>query len=123
MSPEPQPVSIGRVVIYRSRTGRYDVPAIVTATEATLDPDGVASGGVPALSSPDHVHLTVLTPGMPGRRASADDFEVPPDLPISENVAGCYQEWDVPLASPAPGPYADDALPAPPGTWRWPDRV
>lgn len=112
-------VTIGRVVIYRSRTGDYDVPAIVTATTRTLNPAGVESGGVPALTDHDYVHLTVLTPGLPGQREEAENLAVSKaeseGAPRSENVAGTYQEWDVPKASTASSPE--------PGSWRWPNRV
>lgn len=118
----PHP-SLGRIVIFRSRTGNYDVPAIVTATEESLAPAGVSawlkdrSKGVPPLSGSHHVHLTVFTPGIPGQRASAEDFVVAPAAGmIGENASGCYQEWDVPEHDPlesAPGA----------GTWRWPERV
>lgn len=111
--------TLGRVVIYRSRTGNYDVPAIVTGTEDTLAEAGVRAykesegqAGVPPLTSPTHVHLTVLTPGLPGLRAGADDFKVESEFPRSENVAGTYQEWDIPH---------DPVGSA--GTWRWPERV
>lgn len=107
-------ITIGRVVIYRSRTGDYDVPAIVSATTDTLNPKGVELGHVPALSTPNHVHLTVLTPGKPGKRRDADDFLVESPHGRGENVAGTYQEWDI-------GPAEGDE-PAP-GTWRWPERV
>lgn len=101
--------TIGRIVIYRSRTGEYDVPAIVTATTETLNRKGVETGHVPDLSSPDHVHLTVLTPGLPGLRGCAGDVRVTSEHPISENVAGTYQEWDI-----------EFDLEGGPGTWRWP---
>lgn len=103
--------TLGRIVIYRSRTGAYDVPAIVNCTPESIYPPGVEGGFVPALTGEDHVHLTVLTPGKPGMRASADDFLAKPPGAISENVAGCYQEWDIPH-DPAGAP----------GTWRWPAR-
>lgn len=116
--------SIGRIVIYRSRTGGYDVPAIVTATTATLNRTGVEAGYVPDLTSPDHVHLTVLTPGIPGlgnvheepqflTQTSARAGGEP--VPIQKNAGGTYQEWDIPMDAPEgvnPGPAA--------GTWRWP---
>ncbi len=104
--------TIGRIVIYRSRTGNYDIPAIVTCTTATAYQPGIDAGYLPALSSDEHVHLTVFTPGKPGKRRTADDFKVMPELPVSENVAGCYQEWNI--------PRDDDGGP---GTWRWPTRV
>jgi hypothetical protein len=34
------PTQIGRTVLYRSRTGDYTVPAVVTATKDTLNPMG-----------------------------------------------------------------------------------
>lgn len=117
---EPIP-TIGRIVIFRSRTGNYSVPAIITCTIITLAPKGVevyeASGGeqgVPPLSGAAHVHLHVLTPGIPGQRADAQDFVVE-GVRRSENVGGAYQEWDVPR-DPREGEQA-------PGTWRWPERV
>jgi hypothetical protein len=115
MSGGPTP-TIGRVVVYRSRTGSYSVPAIVTATVDTLNPAGVAAGHVPPLEDQWHVHLTVLTPGKPGMRGGAGDFQVESEHPRSENVAGCYQEWDIPFDS------SDDSEQAP-GTWRWPQRA
>lgn len=137
-----QTPSIGRIVIFRSRTGAYDCPAIITATEDTLNPAGVAAyeasvaaraehlasypskddvlpplRGVPPLTGPDHVHLTVFTPGIPGQRGDADDFLTQPSTGIiGENVAGCYQEYDV-----VPDRVRDASVPA--GTWRWPTRV
>ena len=113
--------TIGRIVVYRSRTGDYDCPAIVTATTATLNSKGVELGHIPALSSGEHVHLTVLTAGKPGLRAGAEDFKVESGHPRSENVAGCYQEWDIPQDDlEADSPH--ESVPSP-GTWRWPERV
>lgn len=80
--------TIGRIVLYRSRTGDYDCPAIVTATEETLNPKGVELGHVPALRGEYTVHLTVFTPGKPGMRRGAEDFLAESEHPISENVAG-----------------------------------
>ncbi len=119
--------TIGRMVIYRSRTGAYSCPATITATVDTLNAAGVEAGYVPALTDEDHVHLTVFTPGTPGKRGSAKDFVGRPDAPISENVAGCYQEWDVPFfdlepvgTGPVPldGEYEQLA-----GSWAWPPRA
>lgn len=92
-APKPQ---IGRIVLYRSRTGAYTVPAMITATVDTLNPKGVEAGHIPALSSPWHVHLTVFSPGFPQMRGDADDFQVRSEHPVSENVSGCYQEWNIP---------------------------
>lgn len=111
MNPNPTP-TVGRIVLYRSRTGNYTVPAIITATESTLYRPGVEAGFVPDLSSLGHVHLTVFTPGKPGKRGSAADFVARANDPISENVSGCYQEWNV--------PFDPDALAA--GAWSWPVR-
>lgn len=109
---------IGRIVIYRSRTGDYDIPAIVTATTKTLNAKGVELGHVPALSSAEHVHLTCFTPGKPGTNRGAQDFLVESKEPRSENVAGCYQEWDIP-----PDPWKGIARTPDPGTWRWAERI
>jgi hypothetical protein len=108
--------TIGRIVIYKSRTGKYVVPAIITATKETLNPEGVAGGFIEDLTDGDHVHLTVFTPGKPGKRANADDFVgARKDAPISENLGGgTYQEWDVPIVA---GPRE-----AKPGECYWPER-
>lgn len=109
--------TIGRIVIFRSRTGDYDVPAIVTATVDTLNRKGVEAGHIPDLSGNMCVHLTCFTAGKPGKRGDAKDFKVESEHPISENVAGCYQEWDIGMDD-----YMSDAEPLP-GSWRWPERV
>lgn len=93
--------TIGRVVIYRSRLGHYSVPAVVTATQETLWPEGVERGDVPALSSPLHVHLHVLTPG---RKSSYAEHDVPLDesgetpgswsWPVMRGVAGTGRSQD-----------------------------
>ncbi len=73
---------------------------------------------MPDLSSHTHVHLTVFTPGKPGKRRGADDFEVESEFPLSENVSGCYQEWDIrwhPVVVPT---FAYESQPA--ATWAWP---
>lgn len=112
--------SICRVVVYRSRTGDYDVPAIITAVRETLNPKGVELGHVPDLSSDTHVHLTVFTPGKPGMRRDADDFLVESEHGRGENVSGCYQEWDIPFWQPGvDGEQRASSHPWP-GSWRWP---
>jgi hypothetical protein len=111
--------TLGRIVIYRSRTGDYDVPAIINATEETLNAKGVELGHVPPLSGDMHVHLTVFTPGKPGMRRGAEDFKVESPHGRGENVSGCYQEWDIPMAD---ANYSPDGQPQP-GSWRWPVRV
>lgn len=105
-------LTIGRIVEYRSRTGNYSVPAMVNCTHDTIYQPGVEAGHVPAISSVDRVHLTCFTPGKPGMRGEADNFVVAPEEEVSENVSGCYQEWNIPY-DPNGGP----------GTWRWPARV
>lgn len=69
-----QPVSPGRIVHYFAKTRGYTLAAVVTATQESLDPEGVAMGHVPPLSSADHVHLHVLTPGAQG---DYQEFNVP----------------------------------------------
>lgn len=118
--------TIGRIVIYRSRTGDYDVPAIINATAETLNRKGVEAGYIPDLSAHGNVHLTVFSPGVPGAVPmghEAPRFTVESTarihgepLPISQNQGGTYQEWDIPLNDPATGEIA-------PGTWRWPVRA
>lgn len=112
--------TIGRIVWYRSRTGKYTVPAIITATKDTLIEENVEKGYIEGLTDQTHVHLTVFTPGKPGKRGDANDFEARPDAPISENVAGCYQEWDVPQHT---GAIFFDYEKQPAGTWMWPERA
>lgn len=108
--------TIGRIVHYRSRTGRYTVPAIVTATVDTLFRPAVEGGHIPDLSSPMHVHLTVFTPGTPGERLPDTDPTI-----NAANLGGSYQEWDVPFdASTGFRPPED---PQAAGTWAWPPRV
>lgn len=106
--------SIGRIVLYRSRTGSYTVPAVINCTTATIYQPGVDAGHVPALSSDEHVHLTVFTPGKPGMRGGAGDFVAESPHGRGENVAGTYQEWDIAYWDRVDG---DDQ---PAGTWTWP---
>lgn len=105
-------VSLGRIVHYRSRTGNYSVPAIINCTLTDIYQPGVEGGHMPGIDSADRVHLTVFSAGLPGQRVDADDFVVTSDQPVSENLAGCYQEWNI--------PYDPDCGP---GTWCWPPRV
>jgi hypothetical protein len=68
-------VVLGEVVQYRGKQGHQALrAAIVAATVDTLDPRGVESGEVPALDSPEHVHLVVFTPG---ERGWFPEFNVP----------------------------------------------
>lgn len=118
--------SIGRIVIYRSRTG-FEVPALVTATQDTLEPKGLKlyeeSGGmrgVPPLDSDGHLHLTVMTPGIPGVYPEASSM---PSTPMG----GTFQEWNIPYAGHAgdllPGAEVEVIRAPAPGTWHWPERV
>jgi hypothetical protein len=75
----------------------------------------VRLGHVPPLTGEGHVHLTVFTPGKPGMRRDAKDFLIESPHGRGENVAGCYQEFDIPPSSLGGDPG--------PGTWRWPERV
>ncbi len=102
--------TIGRIVIYRSRTGDYDVPAVISATSDTLHHPNVEAWHIPGLSGDEHVHLTVFSPGPAGRRAGATDFKAESPHGRSENQGGTYTEWDI---APGDGP----------GEWRWPQRV
>ena len=118
MSAKEHGITIGRIVIYRSRTGRYSVPAIINCTTDSIDPVGVEAGHVPALDTDENVHLTVFTPGKPGMRRSnqamADMGLTASQVEnLSENVAGCYQEWNV----------RHDPSGESPGSWRWPERI
>lgn len=111
----PAGLGIGRVVIYRSKTGKYDLPAMVTATVSSLDPEGVELGHVPPLSSASHVHLTVNTCGKPGTAREGNAVN-------KDAASGTYQEFDIPGYA---GPAADlpEGEEIPPGSWRWPERV
>lgn len=119
--------TLGRVVLYRSRTGNYTVPGIVTAVEGSLYQPNVDAGYIAGLSSDTHVHLSALTPGKPGTRGPENvDMVVPdsPGRPIRPNLAGLYQEDDVPYWDPVDCGVFDhqhlDEQPA--GTWTWPPR-
>jgi hypothetical protein len=89
----PKPTT-GRILRYRGKQGLCAMrAAIVTADVTTLDPRGVESGEVPALTDDMHVHLWVFTPG----------------------ALGGFPEYDVPFGAVVPGDI-------PPGTWSWPPR-
>lgn len=104
-----QAPSLGRVVIYRSRTGNYSCPAMITAVQDSLYRPNVEAGYIADLSSETHVHLSVFTPGKPGKRADATDFLTESPHGRSENAGGIYQEMDIAF-DPEGGP----------GTWSWP---
>jgi hypothetical protein len=106
--------TIGRIVIYRSKTGKYVVPAIISATVDTLFRPGVEEGNLADLTDESHVHLAVLTPGYAGRRNSTTEPEqVAQWHARSTPAGGTYQEWNVPF----------DETGETPGSWSWPERV
>lgn len=67
---------LGEVVVYRSKTGGYDLAAIITGTSESLSPAGVEAGEVRPVSSTSHVHLQVFTPG---KARHYQEFDVPMD--------------------------------------------
>ncbi len=105
--------TIGRIVVYRSKTGKYSVPAIVSATVATLYRPGVEGGHLSDLTDASHVHLTVFTPGYAGHRNDTTTAEQAAELTrLSTPAGGTYQEFDVPY----------DESGETPGSWSWPRR-
>lgn len=93
----PRKPSLCDTVRYRGAQGRLAMrAAIVTGTVASLHPDGVASGDVPALDDDTHVHLWVFTPGL---SAGFPEFNVP----CGEDAVSEVEE-------------------IPPGSWCWPQR-
>lgn len=116
MSVHPE---VGQVVLYRSRTGRYTLPAIVTATASSIDHVGVAMGNVPPLTGRWHVHLQVFTPGPSG---GYQEHNVPPCavlssdlLPDGEAVVALHDRQD------GDDPAAVSGFT--PGTWARPARA
>lgn len=99
---------LGATVHYVSRTGSYEVPAIVTANAMTINQANVDLGLLPGLQNEGRVHLLVMSPGPSGRRAGATDFKVESQHGRSENQGGTYTEWDIPEDSHgAPGTIHD----------------
>lgn len=112
----PAGLGIARAVIYRSKTGSYDLPAVVTATVKTLDPTGVSLGHVPELTGPSRVHLTVFTYGKQGTARDGNPVN-------NEAAGGSYQEFNIPqFVVPEVG-AEDEPVEIVNGTWRWPERV
>lgn len=112
----PAGLTITRAVVYRSKTGKYDLPAVVTATVDTLDPAGVAAGHVPELTAANRVHLTVFTCGKQGTAREGNEVN-------NEAAGGSYQEFNIPqFVEPETG-AEDEAVEIVAGTWRWPKRV
>lgn len=96
---------LGQIVYYRSKVSGATLAAIVTGTQDTLLPEGIASGGVDPLDSPTHLHLHVFTPGRFGHgrdRAAAAGVDTSGNV-----VPGGYQEFNIPQGDG-------------PGTWSWP---
>jgi len=88
-------VTAGRIVMYRGKYGFNTLrPAIVVCTVDTLDPRGVQTGEVSALSTDQHVHLQVFTPSEKG-------------MFFEQNVP----YWDGKI----------EEMPA--GSWTWPMRA
>lgn len=121
-----QPRLLGQTVLFRSRTGAWTAPAIVTATLDSLHRPNVDAGHVPPLTDGFNVHLTVLTPGIQGHvsdTTAAEHPELVADDRPNKPAGGSFQEWDVPEWVPddpetwdEPFEYADQ----PAGTWTWP---
>lgn len=109
--------TIGRIVIYRSRTG-YTCPAIITATRETLIHANVVKGYISDLSEASNVHLTVFTPGKPGSGPRKYGWWWRRRQGAQRNTSGLYQEWDVPKSKRLNGSGEQE-----PRTWKWPDRV
>ena len=106
--------TVGRIVVYRSKTGKYSIPAIISATVDTLYRLAVDEGHVSDLTDESHVHLTAFTPGFSGHRNSTTSVEQAAALTARSTPAGgSYQEFDVPY----------DESGETPGTWSWPRRV
>jgi hypothetical protein len=106
--------TIGRIVVYRSKTGKYVVPAVIAATVDTLYRPAVEEGHVAELTDESHVHLVVFTPGFAGHRNSTTTPEQAAKLTaLSTPAGGTYQEFDI----------AYDETGETPGTWSWPRRV
>jgi hypothetical protein len=112
----PAGLGIARAVIYRSKTGKYDLPAVVTATVATLDPEGVSLGHVPELTSPSRVHLTVFTCGKQGTSRDGNPVN-------NEAAGGSYQEFNIPQFVVEEIGADEEPAEIVAGTWRWPERV
>lgn len=118
--------TIGRVVWYRSKTGRYTLPADIAVTTDTIYRPAVEAGFMPPLTDSDHVHLIVKTAGIPGTRLPDTDPNIK-----AQNMGGTYVEHDIPFWDPVVTdlegayagnpPWTDDQQPA--GSWTWPRRA
>lgn len=118
--------SLGRIVLYRSRTGNYTCPAMITAVTESLYLPNVEAGFIEPLSSELHVHLDVSTPGKPNVRRDAPDFIAREDKVVYPNIGGHYQEFDVEFWDPSTAKWEGTAwklTDQPAGTWTWPPRA
>lgn len=106
-----------RVVLYRSKTGRYSLAADVIGVQASLHRAGVDAGHVPDLDSDSHVHLLVKTPGRPGFRLPGTDPSI-----AADPMGGTYVEYNIPFWDP-PADWYGDYESQPAGTWTWPPRA
>lgn len=118
---------ISDAVWYRSKTGRYTLPADVIVTVDTIFQPAVKAGFMPPLDDDQHVHLLVKTAGIPGSRLPDTDPSI-----VSQNQGGTYVEHNIPFWDPAvdewrnsyagarPSNWADHDQPE--GTWTWPRR-
>jgi hypothetical protein len=70
--PLPQ---LGQRVAYHSKVSGVPLPAIVTCTQASYDPEAGRRGDLAPPTSIMHLHLKVLSPG-PG--SPYDEFDIPP---------------------------------------------
>lgn len=133
---------LGQTVLYRSRTGDYTMAAIVIANTRSINPLGVERGQVPPLTDDSHVHLTVLSPGLPPvetpdrttvlvdpkKPLGSRIVELPPegragyDEPAAflgmTQFGSTYAEFDIPFWDPDRRVYLDaHDSPQPAGTW------
>lgn len=118
--------TIGRVVWYRSKTGRYTLPADIAVTVDTIYQPAVEAGFMPPLTHPANVHLIVKTAGIAGTRLPDTDPNIK-----AQNMGGTYVEHDIPFWDPNTEVWGsgnqdkvvlweDSDQPA--GTWTWPRR-
>jgi hypothetical protein len=125
-------IRLGRMVWYRSKTGTYTCPAIITATVDSIYQPNVDEGHLLPLSSNTHVHLTVFTPGLQGHASDATRKTYPDlvaDDRFNKPAGGSFQEFDIPFWDGLGELYQRDVDPSefehdmqPAGTWMWPAR-
>jgi hypothetical protein len=66
---------LGQRVAYHSKVSGVPLPALVTCTQVTYDPEAGRRGDLEPPTSVFHVHLKVLSPG-PG--SPYDEFDIGP---------------------------------------------